>query len=104
LVPDCDYSDWSAIHDSMPGKTPTLRVTATAKCTRGGCEVTLVPQRPGINPRDLILKIEESCPEPATTEMEDVPVSYEDEVDADAYDTVTIVPDGPAGLKIEKVC
>jgi hypothetical protein len=50
--------DWSAWHDHMPGKKPTLHVTGLCTFPTGGYKVTLkraVP--PGINPKILVLDL-----------------------------------------------
>jgi len=103
-VAECECSDWYAVHDSMPPEPPGLRVTAKCTCARGGCELTLVRQEPqGINPRDLLLRLEEKCPEVGTTVMTEVEVRYCEEAEVGQFDTVSILPDGPMGLPIENV-
>jgi hypothetical protein len=66
--------------------------------------VKLVRQEPqGINRRDLLLRLEESCPEVGAAVMTEVEVRYEEPAEPGQFDTVSIQPNGPAGLKIKNV-
>ena len=103
-MPECDYSEWQATLDSMPPGPAQLHVTARGSCPRAGCEAKLVRQEPqGINPRDLLLRLEESCPEAGAAVMTEIELRYSEEAESGQYDTVSIVPDGPAGLKVQEV-
>ena len=99
-----DCRDWKAWHDRMPGKEPTLHVTATCTFPTPGYEVRLEPFEPqGANPADYLLLMvvsEPSGPQPEV--ITDVPVNYVEETE-DHYDTISIQPDGPAGIPVEQV-
>ena len=102
---DCGQGEgWEAWHDRMPGGPATLHVTGTLSCPRPGYEVVLERHEPqGINPRDLLLRLTETKPEGVQPEViTPVPVEYREETDA-SYDTVSIVPDGPASIPVREV-
>ena len=100
---ECEYTDWHATLDSMPPGPSELHVTGTGRCPRGGCEAKLVRQEPqGINPKDLLLRLEESCPEVAPDVMTEIQVRFDEQAEVGQYDTVTIVPDGPT-IEVQNV-
>ena len=88
----------------MPGGPATLHVTATFSCPTPGYDLRLERQEPqGINPRDLLLRLTETKPTGAQPEViTPVSVEYREETDA-TYDTVSIVPDGPASIPVREV-
>jgi len=99
---DYGCEDWHAIHDRMPPGPATLRVTAKCKCPEGGGKLELRRKEPqGINPRDLLLELVDIEGEGGSY-AGDCPVEYREDTDA-SYDTVSIVPDGPAGIPVEEV-
>jgi hypothetical protein len=93
---ECEYTDWHAVLDSMPPGQPTLRVTATGKCPRAGCEAKLVKKEPqGTNPADLLLELEETCEgDVGASVMTDIEVRYEEDAEPGQFTTVTILPEG----------
>lgn len=102
---DCNGVDaWEAWHDRMPGKTATLHVKGTCVCPTPGYELELKPREPqGINPRDLQLELVVTKPtgiEPDV--LRPTPVEYSEDTDM-RYDTVSIEPDGPAGIPVREV-
>lgn len=102
-MPDCNCTDWHAIHDRMPPGPATLRVTATCECPRGGYTLRLERQEPqGINSKDLLLRLVEEPPEVGPDVMTECHVKYTEDTDFE-YDTVSILPDGPMGIRVENV-
>jgi hypothetical protein len=88
--------DWSAVHDRQPPGPPTLIVTGTCTMPTPGYTVQLRRHRPqGINPRNLLLDKVVRPPDGIVQQaLTDLDVRYEEPTDV-AYDTVTILPDGP---------
>ena len=102
-MPDCKCEDWYASHDHQPPGPPTLRVTARCECPQGGYTLRLERHEPqGINPKDLLLRLVVEAPEVGPDVMTEERVEYVEETDME-YDTVSIVPDGPTGIKVEEV-
>jgi hypothetical protein len=84
----------------MPGKTPTLYVQGSCLCPTPKYELELKPRRPGINPEDLLLELTAREPTDIVPEViTSTPVSYSEETD-DRYKTVSVLPDGPAGIPV----
>ena len=105
MADTCECHDWKAWHDRMPGSTPTLHVTGSCTCPREGFTIRLEKQEPqGINPKDLLLRLEISEGEGGYggyggggTEQQ---VEFEEQTDFE-YETVTILPDGGT-VKVEQ--
>jgi hypothetical protein len=90
--------EWSAVHDRMPGKNPTLRVNGACMCPTPGYKLELERHNPqGINAADLLLVLVEHKPsgvEPKV--MTRTPVDeFKEETDFH-FDTVSVVPGGPS--------
>lgn len=96
-------NDWNAWIDLMPGVEPTLHVTATCEFATTGYEVAMTRHEPqGGNPRDLLLDLKITEPDGAVSEViTEVPAEYTERVDGEDFDTVSVVPDGPAGITVE---
>ena len=100
---ECNCDDWQAFHDQMPPGPATLRVTAACTCPSGRALELRKKEPQGINPRDLLLELVE-------TEQggdyggdgEKIELEYREDTDVE-YDTVSILPDGPASIKVEIV-
>jgi hypothetical protein len=88
--------DWAAVHDTQPSGPSTLIVTGTCTMPTSGHTITLRRHTPqGINPRNLLLDKVVTAPDAIVQQaLTDVDVRYEQPMDV-AYDTVTILPDGP---------
>ncbi|MEA2421250.1 MAG: hypothetical protein QOF55_349 [Thermoleophilaceae bacterium] len=100
---DWSCDGWEAIYDAMPGKPHTLRITATCHAPRTGYRFDLQPQAPqGINPRDLLLHLVVQESDAGNEVLTDVPVEYSLHTDQE-YDTISIVPGGPAGIPVQIV-
>jgi len=102
---DCgDGAGWAAWHDRMPGKTQALYVQGACQCPTPEYTLTLEPHEPqGTNPDDYLLDLVAQAPEgPVPEVITWTPVSYREETDA-RYTTVTILPDGPAGIPVQEV-
>jgi hypothetical protein len=104
---DCDCGGgegWEAWHDRMPGKPATLHVTGTCSCPTPGYALELQRHEPqGINPGDLLLRLVEDRPTgPQPEVITPASVEYREETDA-RYDSVSIVPEGPAGIPVRDV-
>ena len=94
---------WTAIHDFMPGKPPTLRVRGICITPKPGYRIRLVEAVPqGINPLILLLKKIVTPPKgvrpPKPTP---VAVSFTKKT-ATKYTHVTILPDGTT-IKVQNV-
>lgn len=102
--PEYQCRDWKAWHDRMPGSPPTLHVSGTCHVHSSGWRCELRRHEPqGINPRDLLLDLVLHPPEGAAGDVEDdVECSYREDTDAE-YDTVSILPNGPASIEVEQV-
>jgi hypothetical protein len=95
--------DWYAHHDFMPGSPPTLHVGATCTAPTNGYHFTLVRHEPqGTNPRDLLLRLVVDEAEFANEVVTTYEVHYNEDTEV-RYDTVSILPDGPAGLEVRIV-
>ena len=95
--------NWYAYHDFMPGSPPTLHVGATCTARTNGFHFSLVRQEPqGTNPGDLLLRLVVDEAQFANEVMTTYEVHYREDTEI-RYDTVSIVPDGPAGLEIQIV-
>ncbi len=103
---DCGTSDdWVAWHDRMPGSTPTLHVVGICRCPTPGYTLALRRGEPqGTNANDLLLELVTTGPFERIVPQVIVPVlvSYEEETDF-AYETVSIVPDGPSSIPVKPV-
>jgi hypothetical protein len=88
----------------MPGKPATLHVTGTCSCPTPGYALELQRHEPqGINPGDLLLRLVEDRPTgPQPEVITPTSVEYREETDA-RYESVSIVPDGPAGIPVREV-
>jgi len=87
----------------MPGSSPTLRVGAKCTARTGGYRFALVRQKPqGINPKDLLLHLVVDVPTVADDVVTTYEVQYVERTET-RYDTVSIVPGGPTGLKVRIV-
>ena len=94
---------WTAFHDFMPPRVPTLRVTGECITPTPGYRIRLEPAEPqGINPRILLLR---KIVTPATgmrpQVLTKVEVRYSKRTRTE-YTTVTILPDG-ANIRVKKV-
>lgn len=90
--------EWTAFHDRMPGKDPTLRVNGTCCFTTSGWSAELRdhdgPQ--GINPRILMVDLVVTAPtEVVATVLTEEPARWEQVTAAD-YDQVHILVTGDA--------
>jgi hypothetical protein len=106
-MPNCDCNGpeaWKAWHDRMPGKTPTLYVRGTCECPTPGYELTLRRQEPqGVDPMDLLLELVEQAPSGVVPEvLTKTAADYSEPTDME-YQTVSIMPDGPMGIKVKPV-
>jgi hypothetical protein len=96
----CD--GWTAIHDFMPGRAPTLRVTGSCTFPRSGYQVSLRPHEPqGINPFDYLFDLVVVAPEIGGDVVTEVPVAYVEETSY-RYTTVTIIGSA-SGVPVEDV-
>ena len=104
-MPDGTCTDWKAWIDLMPGVEPKLYVTSTCEFPTTGYEVSLSRHEPqGANPRDLLLELKVKEPSgPVREVITEVEARYEEPVSADDFDTVSIRPDGPSGIKVKIV-
>jgi hypothetical protein len=101
---ECKCDDWQAIHDQMPPGPATLRVTATCTCPPGRSLELRKKEPQGINPRDLQLELVdiEQGGGYGGGDDETIELEYREDTDIE-YDTVSILPDGPSGIKVEIV-
>lgn len=104
---NCDSNGveaWDAWHDHMPGKAATLHVVGTCSCPTPGYTLELKLHEPqGINPRDLLLDLVETEPSgPQREVITPTQVEYREETETH-YETVSILPDGPAGIQVREV-
>jgi hypothetical protein len=99
---DSPCADWNAWIDLMPGVDPTLHVTASCEMPTTGFEVSLTRHEPqGENRRDLLLDLEIKEPTGNVSEViTKVPAEYTEGVEGADFDTVSILPDGPAGVEV----
>ena len=83
--------EWNAIHDRMPGKEPTLRVTGTCCFSTAGWRCEIRRSEPqGINERMLMLDLIVTEPTGGAAEvLTEEPVEYE-ETTSSEYDQVSI--------------
>jgi hypothetical protein len=88
-------TDWKAIHDFMPPKKGTLRVTGSCEFRTGGYTVELKPHAPqGFNPKIYLLdKVVTPPTGSATQQVTKVEVNYSEETEVH-YTQVQILPDG----------
>ena len=98
---DCGQGEgWAAWHDRMPGKTPTLYVQGACLCPTPKFELELKAGPPGTNPDDRLLELTARAPTgPVPQIITSTPVSYEEPTD-ERYKTVSVLPDGPAGIPV----
>lgn len=89
--------NWSAWHDLMPGKEPTLHVKGEVTCPTSGYSAHLVRHTPpGFNPEIYLLDLVVCPPAPdviVTEVLTDVPVHYEEQTRT-RYRQVSILPEG----------
>jgi hypothetical protein len=94
---------WYAHHDFMPGSPPTLHVGGTCTAPTNGYHFSLVRQEPqGINPKDLLLRLDVDESEIANDVLTTYEVHYSEDTET-RYDTVSIVPSGPSGIEVRIV-
>lgn len=90
--------EWHAIHDHMPGKPVTLRVTGECEVDNTRYDLRLVRREPqGINPKDLLLDLVTDEADVGNDIITTRNPEYVEETEFE-YDTVTIV-----GYETEKV-
>lgn len=85
--------EWTATHDRMPGKTPTLRVDGCCCFNEDGWQVELRDHdgAQGINPRIKMIDLVVTPPAgPVAEVLTEVPVHWEDET-GNEYDQVHVV-------------
>lgn len=83
--------DWQAIHDHMPGKPVTLRVTGECEVNDTSYTLSLRRHEPqGINPKDLLLDLVTEQAEIGNDALTTRPVEYTEETVFE-YDTVTVI-------------
>lgn len=103
---ECKCDDWQAFHDHMPPGPATLRVSAKCTCPPGRTLELRKKEPQGINPRDLLLELVEteqgSGYEDGGGDGDTTDLEYREDTDTE-YDTVSILPDGPTGIKVEIV-
>lgn len=102
---ECKCGDWEAFHDQMPPGPATLRVTAKCTCPPGRTLELRRKEPQGINPRDLLLElveIEQGGGYGGGGGDETTDLEYREDTDA-GYETVSVLPDGPSGIKVEIV-
>lgn len=94
---------WTAYHDFMPPRTPTLRVTGECTTPTPGYRIRLEPAVPqGINPKILLLnKIVTPPTGPRPQVLSKVEVRYSKRTRTE-YTSVTILPDGVT-IRVKKV-
>jgi hypothetical protein len=95
-------NDWTAIHNHQPPGPKKLIVRGTVMVSSSKATADLKPAQPqGINEKDYLLEvIEHPSGEPDNPVMTPFEVEYEEVTDVE-YDTVSIRPDGPTGIKVE---
>jgi hypothetical protein len=87
----------------MPGSPPTLHVGATCTAPTNGYHFSLVRQDPqGVNPGDLLLRLVVDKSDFANDVVTTYELHFSEDTDV-RYDSVSILPDGPAGLEIRIV-
>jgi hypothetical protein len=104
---DCKCGEgegWAAWHDWMPGKEPTLYVQGACMCPTPKYRLELRPQEPqGTNRKDYLLELVEQRPDgPVPEILTSTPVEYQEETRTE-YETVSVVPDGPTAIPVERV-
>lgn len=101
-TPPIECTNWYASHDRMPGREPTLHVTGDCTCPTPGYTVELTVAEPqGINPRDLLLRLELTPPTDVVPDVQTpCPVRFDWPTTA-TYDTVSII-DVAAGIPVEE--
>jgi len=84
--------EWTATHDRMPGRTPTLRVDGCCCFNEDGWQAELRDHEPqGINPRIMMIDLVVTPPDGSVPEvLTEVPVQWEQETGSE-YDQVHVV-------------
>jgi hypothetical protein len=83
--------DWQAIHDHMPGKPVTLRVTGDCEVANTRYTLRLVRHEPqGINPKDLLLDLLADSEAVGNDVITVRTPEYVEETEFE-YDTVTVI-------------
>lgn len=83
--------EWTAFHDHMPGKAPTLRVSGTCTFDNSGWTVELTDSSKGtgsVKMLDLVATSPSGISNPIVT---DVPAHFEEETDTEYTDVHVIV-------------
>lgn len=86
--------EWTAYHDRMPGKPPTLRVDGCCCFPTGGWQAELRDRQQGFNPRIRMLDLVVTPPQgPAPDVLTELSVHWEDQTDSE-YDQVHMLVTG----------
>lgn len=96
-------ADWNAWIDLMLGVEPALHVTSSCEFPTTGYEVSITRHEPqGENPRDLLLQLRIIEPDGAANEvLTHVQAEYMESVEGEDFDTVSLLPNGPAGIEVQ---
>lgn len=91
----CEVLEWDAWLDTMPPGPASVHVSGKAQCPSAGYALRVVRQVPqGINPRDLLLPLEELAPKVSGQVVSQVEFSYSVPAKVGQFDTVTLLPLG----------
>jgi hypothetical protein len=98
-----DSKDWKAECNHFPGSDENrwLKIRGTVILPGPNDWAELVPRAPqGANENDYLLELVVHN-EPGPEVMTPYSLEYKEQPPSDEYKTVTITPDGPAGLEVE---
>lgn len=97
----CEILQWDTWLDMMPPGPPTLHLSGTARCPQSGYNIKVVRRAPqGINPRDLLLVLQEHSPSAGADVISEIPFDYSELAAAGQFDTVTLSPGGSKKIRI----